>query len=861
MGDVHVFAPDGTYGTVDEKDLPGVEAAGGHVATKDEVLDQLPAVTGSKALDFALSLTPQQQAAAQGVMSGATLGFGQVGIKKLLDTAGPDGSGAKYVDWNKRITEAYPGATTAGEVTGIAASALLGNETGLARLLPGAMVARAGAGVEAAAAGGLSRIVGGGLGGEALKAGAKLAARGAMEGALYGGGTAVSEQLLGDHELAADKILTAMGHGALGGAAGGAAFGGGAHLVSGAASAASSAVRGRLARVVSAGKDAFGATEAAVEATAARAGNAVDGALVAAEGAARDGVNELGKAAGRSARSAMTAIEEAAGKPLPQLANDWAREAAKENAWKSLSPLKKFSEEAEARMVGGTKGVGEVLLKHSIIDIKGGLLKAGMEATPEKMLPKIQAAKELVGARIGDITSTSPATLTGYDINRAFDSVIDPLSKKAGFEGVTRSVRDYGKSLAKQMGLESFDQTFSVGKLLEQRKALDELVYKEAKALDPNMRVAALRDLRGKLEDLIVGGIDDAAKSAGKSGLGDELRALKREYQGLSIAEKATETTSSRMATNRNFSLSAYQAGGGVAAGLSGVLGFAAPVAGLAAGVGHQFLKDRGNAMASVALSRLAATETLGRMINSVDAQVSRSAKGLLTPVRVASQSTGRRTTESPRVRAAGPVAEVADAQADPERFAARVAKQVEPVRMVAPNVADNLALSSSRALGFLATKLPQQFTRGPLDQGAPPSARMTDQEAAKFLRYYGAVRDPMQAYRAMERGTLTPEAAEALKVTQPKLFADLQQQAILAIQEHQASGKPVPYDRRAVLSLLLDAPMDPSFAPERMRALQANVATGPQPGQTGPSPAGPSRPLKLPTSTQLSNLDSIESK
>ena len=807
MGDVHVFAPDGTYGTVDEKDLPGVEAAGGHVASKDEVLDQLPAVTGSKALDFALSLTPQQQAAAQGVMSGATLGFGQVGIKKLLDTAGPDGSGAKYVDWNKRITEAYPGATTAGEVTGIAASALLGNETGLARLLPGAMVARAGAGVEAAAAGGLSRIVGGGLGGEALKAGAKLAARGAMEGALYGGGTAVSEQLLGDHELAADKILTAMGHGALGGAAGGFAIGAGGSLASAGISAARKAAAGKLARVI-------------------------------------------GEEAGAEGRS------------LGELANKAVGREANEQAFKALDPLKKYSEEAALKVRGGVAGAGEVLVRY---DIPGsaaeGVLKAGMGATPEKMGARLKVAKQGVGQRLGEIFETSPGTVKITSITDAIDDIVKPLDQKLGHESIAQSVRDMGDSLKSKLGIAPGVESVPVRDLYKQRVALDDLIFNESNPLNPSPRVSELRGLRSKLDGIIVEAADDAAKAAGKTGLSEEISSLKHDYQVLSLASRANEKTLARSVSNRNFSLSAYQAGAGVAAGLAPVLGFAAPVAGLAAGVGHQFLKDRGNAMASVALSRLAATETIGRMINSVDAQVSRSAKGLLTPVRVASQSTGRRTAESPRVRAAGPVAEVADAQADPERFAARVAKQVEPVRMVAPNVADNLALSSSRAIGFLATKLPQQFTRGPLDQGAPPSARMTDQEADKFLRYYGAVRDPMQAYRAMERGTLTPEAAEALKVTQPKLFADLQQQAILAIQEHQASGKPVPYDRRAVLSLLLDAPMDPSFAPERMRALQANVATGPQPGQTGPSPAGPSRPLKLPTSTQLSNLDSIESK
>lgn len=815
MAEVQVFAPDGTYGTVDEKDLAGVEAAGGRVASKDEVLDQLPAVTGSKALDFALSLTPQQQAGAQGVMSGATLGFGQVGIKKLLDVVGPKDSGQKYVDYNKRITEAYPGMTTAGEVTGIAASALLGNEAGLARILPGAMVARAGAGAEALVGGGLSRVLGTGLAREVFRDGAKLAARGAMEGALYGGGTEVSSQLLGEPEMAADKIFAAMGHGAIGGAAGGFALGAGARLGSAATKAIGTAVEGKLSAVLS---------------------------------------------------KAADVTETQGTKGLAELANKATKAASEEQAWKALSPLKKYSELAEARMPGGTKGVGEVLLRHGVIDTEAGILKAGLNATPEKMLPRIQAAKELVGKKLGDITSTSPAKVTVQELDRVLTEVVEPLSKKAGFEQITRSVTQYGQDLAAHLGVTpgtSLQQKIPVGKLLEQRKALDELVFKEAKALDPNLRVGALRDIRAKLEGLIVDSIDDAAKQAGRSGLGDELRALKRDYQGLSIAEEATETTASRMVTNRNFSLSAYQAGGGVAAGLSSTLGVMAPAAGFAAGVGHQFVKDRGNAMAAVALSRLAATETLGKMIQSVDAQVARSARGLLSPTAKAAASASSRTkkasAEPPRVRAQAAINEVAEATANPDAYAKRVEDRLRPVRDVSPDVANQLAMSSARALGFLASRLPPQFARGPLDTSSPAS-RITDQNAQKFLRYYNAVNDPMQAFRAMERGTLNRETVEALRITQPKLFADLQAQAFEHVAKQKESGKPVPYDRRIGLSLLLDVSLDPSLQPQKLRFLQQNVASSPDPGQPETSPpAGPKRPLSLPAETQQSPLDKLE--
>lgn len=807
MAEVQVFAPDGTYGTVDEKDVAGVEAAGGRVATKDEVLDQLPAVTGSKALDFALSLTPQQQAGAQGVMQGATLGFGQVGIKKLLDVVGPKDSGQKYVDYNKRITEAYPGMTTAGEVTGIAASALIGNEAGLARVLPGAFVARAGAGAEALTGGALSRVLGTGLAKEALRDGAKLAARGAVEGALYGGGTEVSSQLLGEPELAADKIFAAMGHGALGGAAGGFALGAGARLGSAATKAIGTAVEGKLSAVLS---------------------------------------------------KAADVTETQGTKGLAELANSATKAAAEEQAWRATGARKAFVQQADARFAGGTKGVGEVLLRHGVIDAESGILKAGLEGSPEKLAPKIAAAKETVGARIGDLTKTSPARVTGQQVADAVYEVVAPLEKQAGNLAVADSVKSYAYELAEVLKLESPGKTIPVQELLEQRKILDDIIYREGSPLNPSPRVGALREVRGKLEGLIVDSMDQAAKDAGRTGFADELRALKKDYQALAIAQKAVDDTVSRRAANNMFGLGSK--GFGIAGLASGHA-----ITGAAMGVGHQFLQDRGNAMAAVALSRLAATETLGKMIQSVDAQVSRSAKGLLSPAAKAASSASTRTKtkakteQPPRVRAQAAIRDVVEAQSNPEAYAKRVEDRLRPVRDVSPDVANQLAMSSARALAFLATKLPPQFSRGPLDTGSPVG-RITDQDAQRFLKYYAAVNDPMSAFRAMERGALSREAAEALRVTQPKLYADLQSQAFEHVAEQKAKGKPVPYDRRVTLSLLLDVPLDPSLQPEKLRFLQQNVASSPDPGQPEISPpAGPKRPLSLPAETQQSPLDKLE--
>lgn len=79
-------------------------------------------------------------------------------------------------------------------------------------------------------------------------------ARGAVEGALYGVGSQISEDVLGDHDLTAEKLLAAAGHGALFGGLTGGALGAGGEAVSSAG--------GALARKLSPYARSLGETQA-----------------------------------------------------------------------------------------------------------------------------------------------------------------------------------------------------------------------------------------------------------------------------------------------------------------------------------------------------------------------------------------------------------------------------------------------------------------------------------------------------------------------------------------------------------------------------------------------------------------------
>jgi len=290
-------------------------------------------------------------------------------------------------------------------------------------------------------------------------------------------------------------------------------------------------------------------------------------------------------------------------------------ELANDQRWRALDPLKKFSVEANARVEGGTNTVGEVLGKYDIIpgDIKTAAKAGGIE----HIAPKIDEAVDAIGKKIGEVTAASDATIPLQTIDTALEKTIEPIRKKAGFEGVVRSLEDYRNSLTSHLeeGANA-DATVSLQDALFQRKALDELVYKETRALDPSLRVEALRGIRSDFEGVIVDAFDKAATEAGNPGAKAELLGLKKDYQALSIAKDAVETSTARMATNRNFSLSDYLSGGAashVGAAVGGFVGGApgAMIGGMVGGAAgaaiNRLGRERGNAVAAAALDRLAA--------------------------------------------------------------------------------------------------------------------------------------------------------------------------------------------------------------------------------------------------------------
>ena len=123
--------------------------------------------------------------------------------------------------------------------------------------------------------------------------------------------------------------------------------------------------------------------------------------------------------------------------------------AAGEQAWRALDPLKKFSLKAE-RQAGGISAVGKVLISEGVIPSEEALARSAIKA--EDLLPRVTAAKQRIGEQIGEILKGSTATVGARELFEPIHRIVRREEGKAGFEGVVRALDDYRRSLAAKLG-------------------------------------------------------------------------------------------------------------------------------------------------------------------------------------------------------------------------------------------------------------------------------------------------------------------------------------------------------------------------------------------------------------------------
>ena len=119
----------------------------------------------------------------------------------------------------------------------------------------------------------------------------------------------------------------------------------------------------------------------------------------------------------------------------------------------------------------------------------------------------------------------------------------------------------------------------------------------------------------------------------------------------------------------------------------------------------------------------------------------------------------------------------------------------------------------------YLQSIAPKAATTGNPLQPSSDVDKVDPAARDRWLRAARAVDDPMSVLSDAKKGTLTPEAIEAIKAVYPRIYGQIQGQVM---GELATVNKPLSYSRAQQLSILLGVPADVSLTPAYIAAVQS---------------------------------------
>ena len=816
---VHLVTPQGTVGTVPADQAHGDIAKGARVATQDEIHHAIAqAKYGGGA--------GQAMTGLLGAASGATLGISDAAISAL--------GGREYVEQH---AEANPLTWAGSQIAGSVAPMLIpgAEEAGVAGAVEGAdalsaaahtgeavegasALARAGQGASAAAkaVGAPTRLVGklgqgiedvvhgvlgaDGSGSVVANLAKKAIAKGAgsmAEGIVIGGAQQLDEDMLhGDPNINGEKVLAAMGHGALLG------LGTGAALT--AAGEIGSRVWGRAGPTLGAMADheAFLATGARKAFTnrAAEIPGGVEG--VGRELRDRglvgfgDTIEEM--APKISAERAKVGEEIGA---IRQRADEAGFEGPRVNDVRARIQRDVLP---ELQKLEGTNagGIGKVQTLLDDLDHFAGIPK---EAEIHSIADANQYAEKLENARL---TFQQAAEFRSRldDVIKWTTNPLAPVNEATEAMKKVRGILEdeleqSGERAAKKMG-GSFLDEYKAAKLSYRRLTVaDQAAQDAVDRAEANRRISLTDYLGGDIAThafrAVGGGAIGAAAGGSEGGEGGML--------------------------------------GGLATGALGALA-------------HHAIRTRGNSAAAVVLGKLAALRGIERAAVHVDNQIERGVGGFFRedgriPVKLREPLEG----EAGEHAAETAHRKVTEAAANDNAHVAAIQQAIAPVAPHAPKTASSFQQAALRATVYLAEHAPKSTMRPSITPQFDKPA-LSDAQKSDYLRVVTAVHDPVSVLKDMELGRVTRAQVDALKMVYPAIYEDVLQR----VHERLADLKhPLDYGQKVQLSVLLGVPADETLSPEFVAKMQGTYGPpggGGQGQQVGPSPkrgAGAKRPLK----------------
>jgi len=868
------------------------------------VLDEGWGVETSQARDerktrekYGEGIGAEAAAAGLGALRGASLGLSDVAISEI---GGPDANKAL-----RRYREFNPTATLGGEIAGAVMPALLGGVGGAvgtaARFTPAGSIARLGLATERGVATALAGR-GAGAAGAILRGMVPLAAGSAVEGALYGGGEAVTEAVLGDPEMTAEQFLTHVGVGALLGGGAGGTLGLGGLAAKGAIRAAGAGARGTGRAIESIyeratgnkaapglGKMwskvsgvASGADDETLEAFFAggRKGKELRQKAVQAETVLDDHAQDLREAYDRFLLHSRRVQGEAIGanklKNIERVIIRGNEDLVSASALYQIDDVARQLDEMLEEGAGAWATTGLKTMRKSIDAYKGRIFGMIKGKTPDNaeinfMLDNL---KRDIGARRVRLKRGGSEYKT-KETRKRFDDMYEGLRRHLENEelyGEAAKIQadvnygwvqylsnnNYRNNFAVKMGSEGFEDVWKANdqKFRTFVRDLEHVETNDHIYLKSQMETG--EDLLGKIDDnynLSPERMDDVIKA--RKAASDVLKTLdSAEVDVIAINQLRTIE---KMAASSGFSAATGAVGGGLVGGLGGAIVGGGVGALLRPGQTIRQLATLERITGGVTPKIKAATSSFiknaARRAQGAARVTGKAARRSAAPISVNSVSFGepkrRRAERSVATAYLERLDELAEMVATPEAAGQRLTDALLPIEDVAPNLAAAIAGKTARAMRFLYERAPRP-PPSVTDSLVPRYWRPAAPDIARWERYLQAVEDPMSSLDHLRSGTLSREEVETLREVYPWIYGAISENLHESLAELRTE---LPHRERLQLSTFFGVPVDETMTPDFLRLAQATHVSEQTPQGVGLARPAPPRKVesKMPEQYQTS--------
>lgn len=872
----------------------------------DPLLEELTGEKAAPAVVPSPSLEEQQmggllgEAASFALGAGRAMSFGlsDLGLSEAANIVGGESARKDMLRGLNVAKQVNPYTTMAGEFAG-----LLEGGGGLTAL---------GEGVEGAVASRLGEGLGATVG--------SMAARGAAEGAAMGAGSVISESVLGDTDVAAEKLFAHMGKDALIGGAAGAGFGLLAHgagqafglltkkpgpasgevldEVAGVAGgghpyrAEAKALQGTVDDLRAAGATSEQATRLTDEVTTmARANAAAGGSKVAGElddqvanyirqraGGDPEMAEALSKAYVDRAKG-LASHEEGIEKAALTMADKGTR--VMRNLEDTANEVQfTYKPQQMARLVDASKVTAQMDhlagamqdVNTTLAELEGTFTKGGMEVGVNKIRKQFQETTRKL-LELGDDASVAARENASRDLFLIADDLKRAVGKQAQFGKEVfvkpEAAREFASLYERlRVGLEDAEVWGGAGQAQARWNKTFSSMFPRRQEFGRRFSVS----------------IDEAAGGIPKPELDpSKIKSFLRSLDSEADSKVARETIEQVIAGNRDRAAAIKEFGdlsprqlAKLEEGLADVTAFeqsftaAQKEASVANKLRSMQLEEKEKAIGGLVglgadlVSRpLTSIERFASVRNTVD-RVEKTINGAFERFfGGAKEAAPKLETVAPKAETAKIIEDLRATSSNPAAIGERMKRVLGDLGDYAPKTAASLNAVAMRAVTYLAAEAPQG--RGAVTLGSTVSKpRFSDQQLAEFQTKVDAVRNPAAVVEQLRTGRLNRDGIRTVEAVYPKLFAQMQGMAREHIQQQAAKGllDSMPLERQAAIASLLKVAPNETWRPDFMLLMQGAKAVSTQPAtQQGGAATVAKRPVKFNTALFETEAQQIEGR